>query len=128
MIFQNLVSRERHGAMVVALHFVECHVLVTHKLQHAPEVSLFLIAPEEFLFAVAGDDDDGRCIGTDVGEWCVLVDGGLEGRYALLLTYIIMCDTLSAEGNESGERVCINAVLCQPALVEPDDVEQIATR
>ena len=35
-----------------------------------------------------------------------------------------MCDALAAERHEGGERVCINAVLCQPALVESDDVEQ----
>ena len=127
MILQNLIGGERHGAVVVALHLVERHILVTRELQHAPEVGLLLIASVEFQFAVAGDDDDGRGVGTDVGERGVLVDGGLQGADALLLTYIVMCNALPAKGHESRERVGINAVLRQPALVESDHVEQIAT-
>ena len=53
MVFQDFVGWERHGAVVVALHLVERHVLVAHKFQHAPEVGLLLIASEEFHFAVA---------------------------------------------------------------------------
>ncbi len=126
MVLQNLVGRERHGAVVVALHLVERHVLVAHELQHAPEVGLLLVASEEFQLAVAGDDDDGRRIGSDVGEWRVLVDGGLQGRDALLLTDVVVRDALTAERHEGRERVGIDAVFRQPALVESDDVEQIA--
>ena len=89
--------------MVVALHLVERHVLVADEFQHAPEVGLLLIASVEFQFAVAGDNDDGRCIGTDIGERGILVDSGLQGTDALLLTYIIMCNTLSAERYEGRE-------------------------
>ena len=85
--------------MVVALHLVECYVLVACELQHTPEIGLLLIAPEEFQFAVTGDDDDGRCVGTDVGEWGILVDGGLQGRNALLFTDVVVRDALTAEGN-----------------------------
>ena len=100
MVLQDLVSRLRHGTVVVALHLVERHVLVTHEFQHAPEIGLFLVASVEFQFTVAGDDDDGRRVGSDVGERGVLVDGGLQGRDSLLLTYIIMCDALAAERHE----------------------------
>ena len=62
MILQYLVGGERHGTMVVALHLIERHILVAQEFQHAPEVSLLLVAPEEFQLAVAGDDDDGRRI------------------------------------------------------------------
>ena len=89
MIFQNLVGRERHGTVVVALHLVERHVLVADEFQHAPEVGLLFVATIKLQFAVAGNDDDGRSIGTDVGERGVLVDGGLQRADSLLLTYII---------------------------------------
>lgn len=66
VILQYLVGWLRHGPVVVALHLVERHVLMAHELQHAPEVGLLLIAAIEFQLPVAGDDDDGRCVGTDV--------------------------------------------------------------
>ena len=90
MVLQDFIGGERHSAVVVALHLVERHVLVTHEFQHAPEVGLLLVASEEFQFAVAGDDDDGRGIWADVGQRGILVDSSLQGRDSLLLTYIIM--------------------------------------
>ena len=68
MLLQNVICRLRHGAVVVALHLVERHVLVAHEFQHTPEVSLLLVASKEFQFAVTGDDDDGRRVRTDIGE------------------------------------------------------------
>ncbi len=128
VVLQDFIGRERHGAVVVALHLVERHVLVAHEFQHAPEVGLLLVASEEFQFAVARDNDNRRCIGTDVGERGILVDGGLQGWDALLFADVVVRNALAAERYEGRERVCINAVLCQPALVESYDVEQIATR
>lgn len=65
MILQYLVGWERHSSVVVALHLVERHVLVAHEFQHTPEVSLFLIASEEFQLAVTSEalranSQDGR--------------------------------------------------------------------
>ena len=87
----------RHDAVVVALHLIERHVLVAHELQHAPEVGLFLITAVKFQLPVTRDDDDGWRIRTNIGERGILVDSGLQGRYALLFSDIIMRDTLSAE-------------------------------
>ena len=94
VVLQYLVCRLRHGPVVVALHLIERHILMTHELQHAPEVGLLLIAPIEFQLPVAGDDDDGRCVGTDVGERGITVDGGLQGRYALLLANVVVGKTI----------------------------------
>ena len=126
MVLQYLVGRERHAAVVVALHLVERHVLVTREFQHTPEVGLLLVASEEFQLTVARDDDDRRCIRTDVDERRILIDSGLQGADALLLAYVVMRDALTAEGHERGQRVGIDAILCEPVLVEPYHVEQVA--
>ena len=126
MILQDFVGWERHGTVVVALHLIERHVFVAYEFQHAPEVGLFLVASKELQLAVAGDDDDRRCFGTDIGERRILVDGGLQGADALLLTYIIMCNALAAERHEGRERVCIDTVFGEPALVKSYEIKQIA--
>ena len=77
VLFQNVIGRLRHGAVVVALHLVERHVLVACELQHASEVGLLLIAAIELQFPVTRDDDHRRCIRTNIGEWGILVDGSL---------------------------------------------------
>ena len=53
VVLQYLIGWLRHGPVVVVLHLIERHILMTHELQHAPEVGLLLIAAIEFQLPVA---------------------------------------------------------------------------
>ena len=46
MVLQDFVGGERHGAVVVALHLVERHILMTYEFQHAPEIGLLGVESE----------------------------------------------------------------------------------
>ena len=118
MLLKDVIGGLRHSAVVVALHLVERHVLVTHEFQHAPEVGLFFVTAIKLQFPIARYDDNRRCIGTNVGERGILVDGRLQRANALLTTDVVMGDALSAEGHEGSQRVGINAILSKPLFVE----------
>ena len=78
VLFQDVVGWVGHSAVVIALHLIDGDVGMPCEFQHAPKIGLFLVAAIEFFLPVAGNDDERRSVGAHVGEWCVLVDGGLK--------------------------------------------------
>lgn len=85
VLFQDVVGRVRHSAVVIALHLIDGDVGMPREFQHAPKIGLFLVAAIEFFLPVAGNDDERRSIRAHVGEWCVLVDGNRRVEALFLL-------------------------------------------
>lgn len=69
------MTRLGHIAVVKAVKFEECDILVTIQAQHPYEIGCFLISSEEFHFPVSRDDKERGGVSSDKIKWCKFVNG-----------------------------------------------------
>ena len=125
MLLEHMESGRSHRAVVKALHLIEMAIVVTYETEHTPEIRLFLIAPKEFQFAVAGYDNHRRCVSTEIGNRGKAVDGRTERSNALKFSYIIMRHALTGEWYQPTNLVGIDTMFRQTTLVEAYHHRQI---
>ena len=53
MLLHYMICRMRHSTMVETLHLIESNIRMTNQLEHAPEVSLFLVTAVECFYSSA---------------------------------------------------------------------------
>lgn len=116
-----------HLAVVEAPEFMEVGVGVADELHEAPEIGVLLVAPEEFLFAIAGDEQERRCVFADVVDGGEVVDeGGGVGDSALGPDGVVG-DGLGAEGDQAGELVGVDVMGSEPSSVQSEHGGEVAS-
>lgn len=66
LVAENVVGRFGHGSVVVSVETINACVGMSGEFHHAPHVEVFFVAAVQFVFGVAGDENEGRCVGTYV--------------------------------------------------------------
>ena len=113
--------------MAVSLEFVEFGRGMPDHLHHSHHVGVFFVATQHFHLAVAGDEDQGWGIGSDMKQGCHGIDDGLGVFNALLLPRGKMGDGMAAEGNKACDSIGIHVVCCQPSFVQTDHGCEVAS-
>ena len=98
--------------MAVTLKFVEFGRGMPDHLHHTHHVSVFFVATQHFHLAVAGDEDQGRGIGSDMKQGRHGVDNGPGVFNALFLPRGEMGNGVAAEGDEARDTIGIHVVCC----------------
>ena len=112
--------------MAVAIELQDGDVLMAGDLHHAAEVGVFFVTAEHFEFAIAGDQEEGRSVFADVVEGGEFIDDGAGVGNATLLSDREMSNGVTAEGDESGETVGVNAMEFEVGLIESDHGGEVA--
>ena len=96
------------------------------QFHHPGQILVLIVAAKEFQFTVTTYQQKRRTILSHPVEGSIFIDGGLQRTESLHLTYIIMCDGLSAKGSIEHHGVGVYAIVSEPCLVQAKQHCQIA--
>ena len=124
---KQLVSWCCHFSVIVSIQFTQFCIGVPNDLHHSPEVRVFLVSAQQFQVPIAGYQQHGRSVVSHVIERCHFINDWLFVINASLFANCEMSNCVAAEGDESGDLICIELVDVQPPLIEADHAGEIST-